>query len=52
MNRIDVVDNEELLLRCEVTNRSISGHSKKLRVGRCFKDVKNQLSTKKYRGME
>ncbi|MPC72234.1 hypothetical protein E2C01_066532 [Portunus trituberculatus] len=37
---MDVLDNEELLLRDEDTSRSIRCHSKKLRMGRCFKDVK------------
>ena len=53
MNGMDVVDNEELLLRDEVISRSIRDHTKKLSMGRCFKAIKKiQLSTKKYRGME
>ena len=40
MNGMDLVDNEELLPRDKVTSRTISGHSKMLRMGRSFKDVK------------
>ena len=40
MNGMDVIGNEELLLRHEVTSRGIRGHSKKFRMGRCFKDMK------------
>ena len=46
MNGMDVIDNLELLLTDEVTSRSMRGHSKMLRMGRCFKDVKNSAFNK------
>ena len=52
INGVDVIDDKKLLLRDEVTSRSIRCQSKKFRMGRCFKDMKIHLSTKKYGGME
>ena len=40
MNGMDQVDNENLILREENTGRSMRSHSKKLRKGRCLRDVK------------
>ena len=46
INGMDLVDNEDLLLRDEVISRSRRVYSKEWR-GRCFKDMKKfQLSTK------
>ena len=43
LNEMDIVDNEELLLREEVDvdGRKTRGHTKKLRRGRCLRDIKN-----------
>ena len=38
---MDMVNKEELLLRGKGISRSIKDHSKNLRMGRCFKDMKN-----------
>ena len=40
MNGMDIVDNEDLLVREEIDRRSMRGHSMKLRKGRCLRDVK------------
>ena len=40
LNRMDIVDNEDLLMREETDGRSMRGHSMKLRKGRCLKDIK------------
>ena len=40
LNRMDIVDNKDLLMREEIVGRSTRGHSMKLRKGRCLRDVK------------
>ena len=40
LNRMDIVDNKDLLMRGEIVGRSTRGHSMKLRKGRCLQDVK------------
>ena len=40
VNGMDEVDNNELILKEEIDNRHTRSHSKKLRKGRCLRDVK------------
>ncbi|XP_050692945.1 uncharacterized protein LOC126983856 [Eriocheir sinensis] len=40
LSKMEEVDNEKLLLREEPSSRNTRGHSKKLRKGRCSRDIK------------
>ena len=45
---MDIVDNEDLLMRDKIDGRSMRGHSMKLKKGRCLRDVKKYSFPQRY----